>query len=148
MARPTIRCGIALIDDLLKRYNRIAVVGGPVTGKSIITEAVTDRPVIHSDDLHDSSWSGKSEDLKKEAEKHDRFVIAGIAADRAVRKGLEVDVLVHCTRPRRAYKTGQRVLKDQIDRRVRELEATGIPRVEFTAPGSKELSVVRKPRKG
>jgi len=120
-----------MIDEILRRYPRVAVTGGPVTGKSIVTDAVTDRPVIHSDniahgDTH-TAWSRHSADVKHEAEQHQRFVVAGIAADRAVRKGLEVDAIIHARRPRDRYTRGQRTLKKQIDKRVRELEARGIP---------------------
>lgn len=126
---------------------RIAIVGGPVTGKSLLTDQVTDRPVIHSDDIpHDGiSWSEHSERVKQEAEKHESFVVAGVAADRAVRKGLEVDLIVHCTEPRVRYSAGQRTLKRQIDARVQGLKRAGIPVVEFRGASP---TVTPRPVKG
>ncbi len=115
------------IDEILKTYKRVAVVGGPVTGKSIVTEKVTDRPVYHSDDYAGTEWSERSQILKDACEPHESFVVAGIAADRAVRKGLEVDAIIHCKTPRAVYKKGQKTLKKQIDKRVSALKRKGIP---------------------
>ena len=109
--------------DILKKYRRVAVVGGPVTGKSIVTDSVSDRPIIHSDDIphEDITWSEHSQAVKEACERHETFVVAGIAADRAVRKGLEVDAIIHCTESRALYSQGQRTLKKQIDQRVKKL---------------------------
>ena len=110
------------LDELLTRYKRIAVVGGPVTGKSIITDNVSDRKVFHSDDLPGLLWSERSQELMDLAKEHEAFVVAGIAADRAVKKGLDVDCVVHCTQVHAdMYKPGQKTLKKQIDKRAREL---------------------------
>lgn len=109
------------IDEILKRYKRVAVIGGPVTGKTIVTGKVNDRPVYHSDTYETAGWSERSQILKDACQPHESFVVAGVAADRAVRKGLEVDAIIHCTDARQPLKKGQRVLKRQIDKRAREL---------------------------
>ena len=132
-------------EDVLRQHKRIAVVGGPVTGKSMLTDEVTDRPVIHSDEIpHENiSWSEHSHRVKEKAEKEESFVVAGVAADRAVRKGLQVDAIVHCTEPRTKYKSGQRILKQQIDRRVHELGGT-----QYAFTGRDGMTVIPRPRKG
>ena len=112
------------LEDVLKKYKRVAVVGGPVTGKSIVTEQVSDRPTFHSDDFNRDAlgWSGQSEALKEAAASSETFIVAGCAADRAVRKGLEVDAIIHCTEFQNHLPTdGQATLKRQIDKRTREL---------------------------
>ena len=109
-------------QDVLKKYKRVAVIGGPITGKSIVTDHTTDRPVIHSDDYSGRPWSEHSTVVKDACSGLDSFVVAGIAADRAVRKGLEVDAVIHCKHQRASYpKKGQAILKKQIDRRARRL---------------------------
>ena len=109
-------------DDLLARYDRIAICGGPVTGKSILTDATTDRPVIHSDDMLGMTWSSHSQAVRDKAAQHERFVVAGVAADRAIRKGLEVDCIVHAVRSHAdVYTKGQKVLKKQVDKRTRQV---------------------------
>lgn len=113
-------------QDILKRHKRVAVCGGPVTGKSIVTDNCSDRPVFHSDDLMELGWSEGSQKLKELAEDHESFCVAGVAADRAIRKGLEVDAVIHCRTPRKTYSKGQAILKAQIDKRVRALKRKGI----------------------
>lgn len=109
-------------QDILKKYKRVAVIGGPITGKSIVTDNTTDRPVIHSDQYSGRAWSEHSTAVKDACSGLDTFVVAGIAADRAIRKGLEVDAIIHCKRQRASYpKKGQATLKKQIDRRAKQL---------------------------
>jgi len=117
--------------DILSRYDRIAVTGGPVTGKSRYTDQTHDRPVIHSDEVpytydEPGEWSNHSARVKHQAEQYDRFVVAGIAADRAIRKGLEVDVVIHCRLPQKTLTARQMGLKRQIDRRVEQLRRDGL----------------------
>src|SRR5262245_4436614 len=38
-------------DDVLGKYSRVAIVGGPRTGKTTLSATVSDRPVIHTDDF-------------------------------------------------------------------------------------------------
>ena len=128
MAKPSKR-----IQDILRTHKRVAVTGGPDTGKSIVTDWVDDRPVYHSDDYTNDDWSTKPDALIKDAYQHDSpqgYVVAGITADRAVRKGLQVDAIIHCEttlndKPGKAK--GRNALKKQIDKRVRTLQENGIP---------------------
>ncbi len=126
MAKPSKK-----IQEILRTHRRVAVTGGPDTGKSIVTDYVTDRPVYHSDAFTDDDWHTKPDALIREAYQNDSpqgYVVAGITADRAVRKGLQVDAIIHCETPRKALNTrGRKTLKTQIDKRVRTLEENGIP---------------------
>lgn len=119
------------IKRVLRDHKRIAVTGGPDTGKSIVTDYVTDRPVYHSDDYTDENWHTKPETLIREAYSADSpsgYVVAGVTADRAVRKGLQVDAIIHCDDTKvHSDKRGRHTLKKQIDKRVRTLMEDGIP---------------------
>ena len=129
MARPTKR-----LQGVIQRHQRVAVVGGPVTGKSVLTDYAlsTGKKVIHSDDFkfatNNTPWSKQSNIVKDACCATDSFVVAGIVADRAVRKGLEVDCIVLSTDPRQKLKPGQKTLKKQIESRAYKLALDkGIP---------------------
>lgn len=46
----------ALFQAMASRYRRIAIVGGPRTGKTTLSQVVTDRPVIATDDFMGAPW--------------------------------------------------------------------------------------------
>lgn len=122
------------LRDVITRHNRVAVVGGPVTGKSVLTDYAhsVGKTVFHSDDFQFTHqgvpWSEQSERLRDAVIGRDRFVVAGIVADRAVRKGLEVDAIVLSEDSRKGLSKGQRTLKKQIEKRARQIaDDKGIP---------------------
>lgn len=79
----------------LQTYDRIAIAGGPKTGKTTLAAAVTDRPVIHTDDHKGMQWSELPPtilalpDLMLE-----RWVIEGVQVGRCLRKGLKPDLVL------------------------------------------------------
>jgi adenylate kinase family enzyme len=73
---------------------RIAIVGGPRTGKTTLAATVTDRPIIHTDDYIGVGWDAAPEVLNATARMHERFVIEGVQVARCLRKGLEVDHVI------------------------------------------------------
>lgn len=51
-------------EEVLERYARVAVVGGPRTGKTTLVAGVTDRPVIHGDEYNGEGWEKAPERIK------------------------------------------------------------------------------------
>jgi hypothetical protein len=89
------------LTELLDRYRRIAVTGGPNSGKTTgVAARVTDRTVIHTDDWKHLGYSPEVPFLIIDACKaHSSFLVEGVQAARALRKGLEVDAAVWMLSP-------------------------------------------------
>ena len=87
------------LTQALEQHARIAVAGGPNTGKSTLVQVVTDRDLIHTD-----AWKGELWDLQPgliiaACAPLARFVVEGCQVPRALRKGLEVDCLIWLRNP-------------------------------------------------
>lgn len=88
----------AWFDDLLRIYARIAIAGGPKSGKTALSGFVRDRPVIHTDDFIPLGWSEASEATVQRCNAMPScYVVEGVAVPRALRKGLLVDCVVYLT---------------------------------------------------
>jgi hypothetical protein len=88
-------------------HKRIAIVGGPRTGKTTLAKTCTDRPIHHNDDGKHLSWESQPEYWKSRVEGQDSFVIEGVQAARALRKGLQVDAVVELDKPHVELSKGQ-----------------------------------------
>ncbi len=105
-------------DDALAKYPRLAVTGGPRTGKTTLCERIADRPVIHTDDLIAKGWSEASQAAAELFNATSGAVaIEGVAVPRALRKGMRVDAviwldrhLVELTRGQKGMTTGCRTV--------------------------------------
>lgn len=87
---------IATLNDLLSRYDRIAICGGPRTGKTTVAEWCTkDRPLLHTDDLMHLPWADVPQAVIDQCSHHPRFVCEGVQTARALRKGLQVDAVLY-----------------------------------------------------
>ncbi len=88
----------AWFADILKKYDRIAVCGLVNAGKSTLVRAVRDRPRLHTDDFRYQAWAdvphAAIEAVKNAVGDDKRFVIEGMTVPRALRKGMEVDVVL------------------------------------------------------
>jgi len=100
----------AEFQDILNRYDRVAVTGVVKGGKSLLLDNVKPaRRVFHTDELHRIGLEFKDypayvlEELGGEA----RFVVAGMQVPRILRKGLEVDALVWVNTPRESLTVKQ-----------------------------------------
>jgi len=81
--------------EALRKYDKIALAGGPRSGKSTLTAAVADRPVIHTDDYMELPWSELPPAVLALPELGgDRWVIEGVQVGRVLRKGLQPDVVL------------------------------------------------------
>lgn len=90
-------------QDVLKKYDRIAVVGGPRAGKTTLVRVLDGRPVIHTDDYRKRSWEAVPHaviaDVLDLTHDSKRFVVEGVQTARCLRKGLEVDVVCVLAEP-------------------------------------------------
>lgn len=86
--------------DILSRYPRVAIAGGPRTGKTTLSAIGDGRPVVHTDDWIDKTeWDGVPTEVIK-ACGAGPVIVEGVQVPRALRKGLSVDCVVWCERPR------------------------------------------------
>lgn len=100
----------AFFDDVLKKYDRVAIVGPPRCGKTTLAKRVKDRPVFWSDDYKEYDWSEASRRIAEDLNALPRFVAEGVAMVRAVRKGLRVDVMLLLDEPLVPQNRGQQVM--------------------------------------
>ena len=96
---------------------RIAVAGGPRTGKTTTAERLAQQlglPLTHSDDLISLGWSEASDELAKRMAAAERGIYEGVAVVRAIRKLLErssdkpIDALLILRQPFEQLTDGQR----------------------------------------
>ena len=83
--------------EVLAKYQRIAIAGGPKVGKSTLSNAgiATGHRIVHTDDLISRfSWDDAPLEIISICSKLPRFVVEGVQVPRALRKGLAVDVVV------------------------------------------------------
>lgn len=90
----------AALQQILSKHKRVAIVGGTGSGKTTLAKRVTDRPVIHDADNIDLPWEIQPDKLIEQAGDQESFIIEGVHASRALRRGLKVDAIVHLTTPR------------------------------------------------
>jgi hypothetical protein len=77
------------------RMPRVAIAGGPRTGKTTLSQRVTGRTVLHTDDLIGKfEWSQLSEEIVRQCASLGGFAVEGVRVAHALRKGLEVDAVV------------------------------------------------------
>ncbi len=81
----------------LSMYDRIAIVGGPGTGKTTLSKwAGSHRPVLGTDEYQTMPWEDVPRHvINKTRTLGRKFVVEGVHVARALRKGLEVDAVIH-----------------------------------------------------
>ena len=95
--------------QVLAKYDKIAIAGGPKSGKTTLSNLARDHHVVHTDDYRDS-WDTAPEDAMKDLEGHDKWIIEGIQVGRCLRKGLKPDIVIWSGEPRKALSPGQKVM--------------------------------------
>lgn len=93
--------------DFIREHERVAIVGGPVTGKSTLLALIHDRHAYDTDTLKHLAWGEVSERVIVHLGPHARFVVAGVRAAHALRKGLVVDGVVYLDTPFQELSPGQ-----------------------------------------
>jgi hypothetical protein len=131
------------LEELFRDYPRIVVTGGPITGKSIITDsAPASHKVFHSDDIvsiedEDQRMREKARTLLKLVDGQDKYIVAGVAAHAALKYGLPADCIVLCEKfhgkpGKEIQLPGQRALsKGAANRSRQEAKARRIPLIPF-----------------
>lgn len=84
--------------DVLAAHERIALTGGPRSGKTTLSRAAErSHHVVHTDDWRESPWDVQPAEIMLALEALPRrtpFVIEGVQVPRLLRRGLRVDALV------------------------------------------------------
>lgn len=96
---------------ILKDHQRVAVTGGPKTGKTTLCEGVKDRAVVHTDTWMHLDWSAASQivaDIVNVGAP--ALVVEGVAVPRALRKGMKVDAVVYIDGSHVPLTEGQRAM--------------------------------------
>lgn len=123
---------------------RIAIVGGPRTGKTQAARAValaTGLPLVSTDDFIAMGWSQASQHVADMLADGVPRVVEGVAVARSLRKALRdrpderpIDRLVILTVPKVEQTDGQRVMASGIDtvleEIIGELQALGVTVVQ------------------
>lgn len=110
---------------VLASHRRVAIVGGPSTGKTTLAATVTDRPVFGTDDTMALPWSDvPGAVISKARELGDAWVIEGVQVARALRKGLVPDVVVVLDEAHGALTTGQAAMGKAVHTVLGEWSAT------------------------
>lgn len=78
----------------LPAYNRIAVAGGPLTGKSLISDTILDRPHVATDTYMHLPWDEQASAISLALEGLDRFLLTGVRTGAVLMHGLKVDTAV------------------------------------------------------
>lgn len=85
---------------VLAKYKRIAIAGGPRTGKTTLSDRAVGRvEVFHGDDYISDDWSANSAEIVRLCTPLPSFVVEGVQVPRALRKGLIVDAVIWLDRP-------------------------------------------------
>ncbi len=134
--------GSLSFSDILSRFPRVAIIGGARTGKTSLSLAVSDRPVIHTDDFIDRGWENSPAAVLSAASPHSRFVVEGVTAARALRDGLEVDAVVHLTRVKTRLTARQRGLNKGTETIIRDWRSKASGALVF---GERGNGFARKP---
>lgn len=80
-----------------KRYARIAIAGGPRTGKSTLLEQFApDRALYHTDELSLAvPWGDQPGIIIRALESAHHWILEGVQVARALRKGLTADLVIY-----------------------------------------------------
>lgn len=95
------------LPEILAAHRRIAIVGGPGTGKSTLASRVNDRTILHTDDTMEAKWEHQPAITIERASRHESFALEGVQAARALRKGLQVDAIIVLETPHEPRTPGQ-----------------------------------------
>ncbi len=97
-------------SDILAKHQRVAVTGGPKTGKTTLTQHLPCR-VVHTDDAMHLGWSEASAWVAEHVNSlQGPLVVEGVAVPRALRKGMRVDAVVYLEGPHEELTKGQKAM--------------------------------------
>ncbi len=108
------------LAKLLDDHARIAIVGGPRTGKSWLGALVTDRPVICTDRFSYLGWGDVPAAIISQCTPLQSFVLEGVQVARALRSGLVVDAVLYLDEPKAEQSKGQKAMSRGVSTVFRE----------------------------
>lgn len=83
------------------QFQRVAIAGAPKVGKTTLSNMVTDRPILRTDDHRQGDWSKNSEGVMITVNSTPGpLVIEGVRVPHALRKGMKVDAVIYLTQPK------------------------------------------------
>ncbi len=97
------------VDSAIWHHKRIAITGGPSTGKTTLAMASPQAfRRIHTDDLINKvPWGEVHIEIARLTAGVERFVVEGVRAGGCLRHGLAVDLVIWLERPHVELSTGQ-----------------------------------------
>jgi hypothetical protein len=118
---------------LLEAHPRVAIGGGPKSGKTTFAALCHDRPTVHTDDYIQESkgtvaeraaaWKAAAELAVVECSKHAAFLVEGVRVTRVLKLGVEVDVLVWLETPLMPLTKGQETMRKGCETKLEALMA-------------------------
>ncbi len=86
--------------EFLQQYRRIAIAGGPKTGKTTLADTSTPGGprIIHTDEI-EAPWAELPDLIVEECRNSAAYVVEGVQVGRALRKGLNPEVVVYLNQP-------------------------------------------------
>ncbi len=100
------------VEEAIRAARRVAIAGGPRTGKTTLARAQKGRLILETDHLiRWFDWSELSEHVVRRCSQLDEFIVEGVRAAHALRKGLVVDLVVWLDTPRAELSEGQKTLE-------------------------------------
>lgn len=98
---PELEYRLSEFRRVLKKYDRIAMGGIPMSGKSLFLLECKDRPIVHTDDYigKGGGWEGDAALAAAACTGHNRYLLVGIRATGCIRNGLNAEVLVWLGEP-------------------------------------------------
>lgn len=91
-----------MLLEKLKNKTRIVITGVPRSGKTILSKRLSKIlkiPVLHTDDQLHVPWEHLPDAIKQSAEACPEYIVEGCQASRALKHGLEADIVILMTRP-------------------------------------------------
>jgi len=80
--------------ELVEGYKKVALTGPPKSGKTTLANEIKDRPIIHTDDYAHLAWKDQATAPLIKTATLDKFLIEGVQVPRALRKGLEIQIVI------------------------------------------------------
>lgn len=104
------------LKTIIKTHKRIAIVGGPLSGKTTLANYISDRMIIHGDDFMYMDWSKQSAYMVEITRPLNKFIIEGVQIPRALRKGMVVDVVIYLNHSFGTLNNKQQSMKKGMDK--------------------------------
>lgn len=99
------------LSGILAKHAKVGIAGAPRTGKTTLSKAVRDRPVIGTDAYKgEMEWSEIPHAMIRDTDQLGAFCIEGVQVGRALRKGLPLDCLIYLDRPMVEQSPGQEAM--------------------------------------